>query len=91
MASRCATGSAARRPLPLEEALRIAREVADALRYAHAHGVIHRDVKPENILLAAGHALVADFGIARALADGSRGERRVADADRASSSARRST
>ena len=56
-------------PLPLEEALRIAREVADGLQHAHGHGVIHRDVKPENILLAAGHALIADFGIARALAD----------------------
>jgi serine/threonine-protein kinase len=54
-------------PLPLEEALRVTREVADALAYAHAHDVIHRDIKPENILLEGGHALVADFGIARAL------------------------
>src|SRR5690349_14415740 len=53
--------------LPLDDALRIAREVADALSYAHGHGVIHRDIKPENILLESGHALVADFGIARAL------------------------
>ncbi|MFL5334315.1 MAG: serine/threonine-protein kinase, partial [Geminicoccaceae bacterium] len=53
--------------LPLDDALRIAREVADALSYAHAHGVIHRDIKPENILLESGHALVADFGIARAV------------------------
>ncbi|MDB4889064.1 MAG: protein kinase, partial [Gemmatimonadetes bacterium] len=53
--------------LPLDDALRIAREVADALGYAHAHGVIHRDVKPENILLQGGHALVADFGIALAV------------------------
>jgi eukaryotic-like serine/threonine-protein kinase len=52
--------------LPLDDALRIAREVADALSYAHGHGVIHRDIKPENILLESGHALVADFGIARA-------------------------
>jgi serine/threonine-protein kinase len=52
--------------LPVDEALRIAREVADALSYAHGHGVIHRDIKPENILLESGHALVADFGIARA-------------------------
>ncbi len=53
--------------LPVDDALQISREVADALSYAHAHGVIHRDVKPENILLAAGHAVVADFGIARAV------------------------
>ena len=53
--------------LPLDEALRIAREVADGLEYAHRHGVIHRDIKPENILLSGGHALIADFGIARAL------------------------
>jgi serine/threonine-protein kinase len=53
--------------LPLDEAVQIAREVADALTYAHAHGVVHRDIKPENILLAGGHALVVDFGIARAI------------------------
>ena len=55
------------RQLPLDDALRITREVADALGYAHSHGVIHRDVKPENILLESGHAVVADFGIARAV------------------------
>ncbi len=55
------------RQLPIEVALRIAREVADALGYAHGHGVIHRDIKPENILLQDGHALVADFGIALAV------------------------
>src|SRR5206468_7983321 len=53
--------------LPLEEALKIAREVADALDYAHRRGVIHRDIKPENILFQSGHAVVADFGIARAI------------------------
>jgi TolB-like protein len=53
-------------PLPVDEAVRIAREVADALAFAHARGVVHRDIKPENIFLSAGHALVADFGIARA-------------------------
>jgi len=60
--------------LPLGDALQIGREVADALSYAHAHGVIHRDIKPENILLESGHAVVADFGIARAIdaAGGSR-------------------
>ncbi len=53
--------------LPLDDALQIAREVADALSYAHSRGVIHRDIKPENILLEHGHAVVADFGIARAV------------------------
>ena len=55
------------RQLPLETAVRITREVADALGYAHQHGLIHRDIKPENILLSGGHAIVADFGIARAV------------------------
>jgi serine/threonine-protein kinase len=55
------------RQLPIPEAIRIAREVADALAYAHTQDVIHRDIKPENILLDGGHALVGDFGIARAL------------------------
>jgi serine/threonine protein kinase/tetratricopeptide (TPR) repeat protein len=52
--------------LPVEEALRLTREVAEALEYAHGQGIIHRDIKPENILLERGHAVVADFGIARA-------------------------
>ncbi len=55
------------RQLPLDDALQITREVADALGYAHSQGIIHRDIKPENILLSRGHALVADFGVARAL------------------------
>jgi len=53
--------------LPLAEAVQITREVADALSYAHGHDVVHRDIKPENILLEAGHAVVSDFGIARAV------------------------
>ena len=52
--------------LPLDEAVRIAQEVAGALDYAHRQGVVHRDIKPENIMLSEGHALVTDFGIARA-------------------------
>ena len=55
------------RQLPVEEAVRITREVALALDFAHRHGIIHRDVKPENILLVDDHALVADFGIGRAI------------------------
>src|SRR5438876_3346676 len=53
--------------LPLEEALRIAREVASALSHAHSHDVVHRDIKPENILISGGEAVVADFGIGRAI------------------------
>src|SRR5437879_7749587 len=52
-------------PLSVDDAVRIAAEVGDALQYAHENGVIHRDVKPENILLSRGHALVSDFGIAK--------------------------
>ena len=53
--------------LPVEVTLKIACEVADALQYAHDRDVVHRDIKPENILLSRDHALVADFGIARAI------------------------
>jgi serine/threonine-protein kinase len=55
------------RQLPIADALRIAQEVADGLDYAHARGVVHRDIKPDNILFLGGHAVVADFGVATAL------------------------
>jgi serine/threonine-protein kinase len=58
--------------LPLEDALQIAREVADGLGYAHEQGVVHRDVKPGNILLSRGRPIIADFGIARAVAEAGR-------------------
>ncbi|MDE3054802.1 MAG: serine/threonine protein kinase [Gemmatimonadota bacterium] len=61
-------------PMAIPEACHILRDVADALAYAHRHAVVHRDIKPGNILLADGHAMVMDFGVARALTE-------AADAD----------
>jgi serine/threonine-protein kinase len=55
--------------LPIDFAVHVALEVADALGYAHSMGIVHRDIKPENIMLSGGHALVADFGIARAVTE----------------------
>jgi tetratricopeptide (TPR) repeat protein len=55
--------------LPVADAVRILREVADALAKAHAQGVVHRDIKPDNVMLADRHALVADFGVAKAVSD----------------------
>jgi serine/threonine-protein kinase len=55
--------------LPVSDAIRILAEVADALAHAHAHGVVHRDIKPDNVLLSGRHALVADFGVAKAVSE----------------------
>ena len=60
--------------LQISEAVRLLRELADALAYAHGHGVVHRDLKPENVLLSGGHAVVADFGIAKAVAAATEGD-----------------
>ncbi|MBI3983420.1 MAG: protein kinase, partial [Gemmatimonadetes bacterium] len=55
--------------LPIAEAVRVLRDVADALAHAHEHGVVHRDIKPENILLSGQHAMVTDFGVAKAVSE----------------------
>ncbi|HWC74033.1 MAG TPA: serine/threonine-protein kinase, partial [Gemmatimonadales bacterium] len=61
--------------LPLGDAITILREIADALAHAHERGVIHRDIKPENILLLGSHAVLTDFGVARALEQSATGQR----------------
>ena len=55
--------------LPIDEALRILRDVVDALAYAHARGVVHRDIKPDNVMFSGNHAVVLDFGVAKAVRD----------------------
>jgi len=57
------------RELPIPEAVRLLRDVADALSHAHARGVVHRDIKPENVMLTGRHALVMDFGVAKAVSE----------------------
>ncbi|UCG88938.1 MAG: serine/threonine protein kinase, partial [Gemmatimonadota bacterium] len=55
--------------LPIGEAVRILRDLVDALSHAHKHGVVHRDIKPDNVLLSERHALVTDFGVAKAVSE----------------------
>src|SRR5213594_2502446 len=59
--------------LPVSETIRVLADVADALAYAHAHGVVHRDIKPDNVLISGKHAVVTDFGVSKAVSGASAG------------------
>jgi len=63
----------ARGELPVPEAVRLLREITDALAYAHEQGVVHRDIKPDNVMVSRGHALVTDFGVAKAVSESGSG------------------
>ena len=63
------------RALPVGDAVRLWREILDALSYAHTRGVVHRDIKPDNVLLSGKHAMVTDFGVAKALGQATAGDR----------------
>ena len=65
--------------LPIGETVRILREICEGLACAHAEGVVHRDLKPDNVLLADGHAVIADFGVAKALVSATHGDRMMGD------------
>ncbi len=60
--------------LPVKESLQILREIADALSYAHDHGVVHRDIKPDNVLVSGRHVMVTDFGVAKAVSESTGGQ-----------------
>ncbi|MDQ3082365.1 MAG: serine/threonine protein kinase, partial [Gemmatimonadota bacterium] len=63
--------------LPIPEAVRLLRDIAEALSYAHEHGIVHRDIKPENVLVTDYHAVVTDFGVAKALSAATSGDGRL--------------
>src|SRR3989441_752841 len=68
--------------LPVSETIRVLADVADALAYAHAHGVVHRDIKPDNVLISGKHAVVTDFGVSKAVSASSGGSLEKHPADR---------
>src|SRR6478672_1508261 len=67
--------------LPIAEAVRLLREICDGLACAHAQGIVHRDLKPDNVLLANGHAVIADFGVAKAVFSATHGDAATARTD----------